>query len=125
MAQSVSASLARFLFQDLFGSIIYFPAWWITRGFSYFINGYLSFLVRMQHRLAVGLWIKNIFTPMYGQYDAAGRIISFFMRSFQILARGAGFLIVAVVASVAIFIWVLLPAIAAVALLAQIVGLFL
>jgi len=34
------------------------------------------------------VWIKNIFTPMYGQTDWQGKLISFFMRLFQIIFRG-------------------------------------
>jgi len=33
------------------------------------------------------IWVKNIFIPMYGQYNAIGRFISFFVRLFQIISR--------------------------------------
>ena len=37
--------------------------------------------------LAIKVWIKNIFVPMFGMHDWQSRIISFFMRVVQIIGR--------------------------------------
>lgn len=81
--------LQRLLLEALF-DIFYFPIWWYTGGslraarycYALFMHGNLI--------LAPGLWLKNIFVPMYGQYDWQGRIISFVMRVIQIIARTIG-----------------------------------
>ncbi len=46
----------------------------------------------VQEFLGLDIWIKNLFKPMYGQRDIAGKIISFFMRLFQIIFRSFAFL---------------------------------
>lgn len=37
--------------------------------------------------MAVGVWVKNIFVPMFGQRDWQSRIISFVMRVVNIIGR--------------------------------------
>lgn len=44
-------------------------------------------IIRTWRGLALDIWLKNIFVPMYGQRDAASRIISFLMRLVQIIFR--------------------------------------
>ncbi len=74
--------------QKLVRDIIAFPVWWYRFGVAH-VAGMLwrSFTYRV-HSLAIGVWIKNLFVPMYGQYDIASRLISFAMRVLQIIARG-------------------------------------
>jgi hypothetical protein len=65
----------------------YFPIWWYTVGagraglycWHLFQDGNI--------RLAPGLWLKNIFVPMFGQSDFQGRLISFFMRLVNVIGR--------------------------------------
>jgi len=68
-------------------SVVLFPVWWFTRGLFSVMDTAVAFLSNRQQGLALVVWVKNIFKPMYGQYDLAGRFISFFMRLFQIIAR--------------------------------------
>ncbi|MFZ4648052.1 MAG: hypothetical protein ACOYMB_00250 [Patescibacteria group bacterium] len=68
--------------------VIYFPFWWYSVGFIRFLRSLGRFLKEKQESLALFVWIKNIFRPMYGQEDFAGRLISFFMRVIQIIFRG-------------------------------------
>jgi hypothetical protein len=67
--------------------IIYFPLWWYSRGLFNLLLGVRDFLVDKQKSLALLVWIKNIFKPMYGQYDWQGFLISFFVRLVQIIFR--------------------------------------
>ena len=73
---------------EIFRDIIYFPAWWYARGLFLVIDKSIAFLSYQQNALALFVWAKNIFRPMYGQYDWQGRLISFFMRLVQIIFRG-------------------------------------
>ena len=67
--------------------ILLFPVWWYSRG-ARAMAGYLYRAVVFEaRRLAIGLWIQNIFVPMYGQWNWQGRLVSFFMRVVQILGR--------------------------------------
>ncbi len=85
------------LLAETFLDFLYFPFWWYTVG-TY--RAWLWCFEKMSagnDYLAPGLWLRNIFVPMYGQYDWEGRIISFFMRLFQVITR-----------SLVLFVWVIL-----------------
>lgn len=59
--------------------------------------------------MAPGLWLKNIFVPMYGQTDWQGRIMSFFMRFVNVVGRGIGLAIYSVVIILLFFLWLAFP----------------
>jgi hypothetical protein len=82
---------------QIIGQILYFPVWWYTVGFVRLVRGAWRFFRNQEKSLAWSIWIKNLFVPMYGQNDWAGRLISFFVRSAQILGR-----------SVVLFFWLAL-----------------
>lgn len=97
------------VFAELIRDVLYFPAWWYSRGLLNLAGGLKNFLVDKQKFLALFVWIKNIFRPMYAQYDLPGMLISFFMRLFQIFARTAIMLIWIFVCAAIILFWILLP----------------
>ena len=97
------------IISDLIRDIIYFPAWWYSQGLLQFVLILKNFLVSKQKSLALLVWIKNIFRPMYGQYDWQGMLISFFMRVFQIIVRSLMMLFGAMVCLLALIGWVILP----------------
>lgn len=59
--------------------------------------------------LAVTLWIKNWFVPMFGQHDWQGRIISVFIRTVQIIIRSILFVLWSVVVVFGFLLWVFGP----------------
>ena len=67
--------------------IFYFPLWWFSVGIKRAGLWCFDLFKYGNEWLAPGLWMANIFVPMYGQYDWQGRIISFFMRLAQIAIR--------------------------------------
>lgn len=67
--------------------IVYFPLWWYSAGLARAARRGGERFRQGNSRLAPGLWLKNIFVPMYGQFDWQGRIISFFMRLAQVIGR--------------------------------------
>ena len=77
--------------------VFYFPFWWYSRGLWNLILRIKDFLADRERGLALRVWIENIFVPMFGQRDWVSRLISFFMRVFQIIIR-----------SIALFLWLLL-----------------
>ena len=74
------------------------------------------------HALAIGIWIKHVFTPMYGQHDWQGRLISFFMRVVQIILRAIALVAWAAVAVAVILFWLMVPFALAAILTLQFVG---
>ncbi|OGF24010.1 hypothetical protein A3H09_04020 [Candidatus Falkowbacteria bacterium RIFCSPLOWO2_12_FULL_45_13] len=95
---------------ELIFDVLYFPLWWYSRGLVNIIVGVKDFLVNKQKSLALLVWIKNIFKPMYAQYDWQGMLISFFMRVIQIIFRSMTMLVWLVLSLAAIIFWTTLPA---------------
>lgn len=94
---------------ELVRDILYFPVWWYSRGLLNLAVGLKNFLVNKQKALALFVWIKNIFRPMYAQYDWAGMLISFFMRLVQIIFRSIIMLFWLMVSLAVIIFWILFP----------------
>jgi len=89
--------------------VLYFPLWWYGRGLVNLIKAIINFLADKQKSLALLVWIKNIFRPMYAQYDLAGVLISFFIRLVQIIFRGIVMLVWFIFSLAAIIFWILFP----------------
>lgn len=99
----------RLVFLDVLGDFFYFPVWWYTVGlWQMFRKCWLSLLER-QRDLAIDIWLKNLFVPMYGQHDFAGRVISFFMRLAQIVGRVFVLLIWFTLLMVFLGVWLFIP----------------
>ncbi|RMD51359.1 hypothetical protein D6827_02390 [Candidatus Parcubacteria bacterium] len=87
----------KYFFVDLFGGIIRWPFWWYTRGLVLVIGWSVDTVKMYAKTLAISVWIKNIFVPMFGFYDWQSRLISFIMRVANIIGR-----------SIALFILILI-----------------
>ena len=100
---------AQFIIKDLIGELLYWPVWWYTRGLLNVLKFWVNEIRDQEQRLGVHIWLKNIFTPMFGQYDWEGRIISFFMRLVQIIVRSIVLLIWSVMVSFFVIVWIVFP----------------
>ncbi len=113
MANSTIGIVAKYAAVDVVGSFLYFPVWWYTKGLVRTAAGCVRTVRGYARQFGVGVWLKNLFVPMFGQYDAAGRAISFFMR----LAALAYYSLVLAVISLLMFglllVWIALPIAAA------------
>ena len=94
---------------ELVWNIFYFPIWWYGRGLVNLVIGLINFLADKQKSLALLIWIKNIFRPMYAQYDWSGMLISFFMRLAQIIFRSIIMLFWFMFFLAVIAFWILFP----------------
>lgn len=94
---------------ELARNILYFPVWWYSRGLLNLIIGFKNFLLDKEKSLALLIWIKNIFRPMYAQYDWQGMLISFFMRLVQIIFRSLVMAAWLIISLAIIIFWILLP----------------
>lgn len=99
----------RTVFVNTIADFFYFPIWWYTRGLLKQFKGVTGSFLSRKHDLAIDVWLKNIGTPMYGQYDFAGRVISFFMRLAQIIGRTFVLAVWAVLLLLWLLVWVAIP----------------
>ncbi|HAY12725.1 MAG: hypothetical protein US83_C0004G0115 [Candidatus Falkowbacteria bacterium GW2011_GWC2_38_22] len=97
------------IFAEIGRDILFFPLWWYTRGLFNVVNAQINFIKDRQKSLALLVWIKNIFKPMYGQYDWQGMLISIFMRLVQIVFRSIFLFFWMIIAVVVVLAWVVLP----------------
>ena len=89
--------------------VFYFPLWWVSFGIKRALLWCVEVFKSGNEWLAPGLWIANLFVPMYGQYDWQGRIISFLMRSAQIIFRLIGITIWLFFCTVLFIVWIVWP----------------
>ena len=100
--------LQRLLLEALL-DIFYFPIWWYSKGALHALRWCFNLLKLGNENLAPGLWLANLFVPMFGQYDLQGRIVSFFMRLVQIIARSIGLVLWLIVCLAFFSAWLALP----------------
>lgn len=97
------------VFLETIADFFYFPLWWYSRGLLKQLKGAGGSIVARQDALAIDIWIKNLGKPMYGQYDFVGRLISFFMRLFQIGVRTLMLIVWTALVLVWLAVWLLIP----------------
>lgn len=66
---------------------LYFPIWWYSAGSVWALRLCFQLFTVQQTKLSPMLWLKNLFVPMYGQYDWQGRIVSVFIRGANVIVR--------------------------------------
>lgn len=89
--------------------VFYFPVWWFSFGMKRTAAWCLTVFKSGNDWLAPGLWIANLFVPMYGQYDWEGRLVSFFMRLVQILFRLFGLSVWTIFCLTLFAVWIAWP----------------
>ncbi len=94
---------------EFFFDLFYFPVWWYTVGLARHAKSCVSIFQSGNEQLAPGLWLKNIFVPMFGQYDWQGRLVSFFIRFVNVIGRFLALCVWAAVTIVLFVIWPLAP----------------
>lgn len=105
--------------------VLMLPVWWYTRGLNKLIQRLADWQIVEWRRLALWVWIKNLFTPMFHDYTIIGRGLSFVMRVIIITIRLVS-LIAKFAFKVALLImWILLPPITVIGLLASLFNLML
>lgn len=97
------------IFRETVLDFLLFPVWWYTKGVVRMGKGIGHAIARRQRSLALGLWIANLFKPMYGQEDWQGKIISFFFRLLILFWRTVLFFVWLACMAVLFFLYLLLP----------------
>ncbi len=122
MVQNAFVLSVRYFVIDLVWGIIFFPFWWYTRGLARFGIWIWSFLTLERQSLSIGIWVKNLFVPMYGTHDIAGRLISIFMRLVQIIGRTFLLGIWSVLLFALFILYLCLPVLVVIQILYHVVG---
>ena len=89
--------------------IIKLPLWWYTVGFFNFFTGVWTSVKNFDQTIGFTIWLKNIFTTLFHQYDFSGRAVSFFIRLVTILIRGLILLTLFLIHVVLILFWLVWP----------------
>lgn len=84
MQNNAIVLFVRFLVTDIVLDVVRFPVWWYTRGAAHVAGWYGEQLGYGLDRLALLVLLKNLGTPMFGDYSWQGKIISFFVRIVQL-----------------------------------------
>ncbi len=109
MSKNILTQASKLLILDYIAEILYFPVWWYGPGLrnalEYFANG----LVEANRFTGLILLLRNLFKPMFAQYDKQGRIISFFMRLVLLIYKGLIFFLMVVFYFIILMFWILLP----------------
>lgn len=117
-------SAGKAVFGDVLGGILNAPVFWYTRGAVDAFHYCIRLIVRRWKTLGLGVWIVNIFVPMYAQHDITGTLISFFMRLIQIFARGIVMILWTALVVVMFIAYMVAPVFIVVELFRQLIGVF-
>jgi len=115
----------RLVLTEVFGGIASLPIWWYTRGLSLMTAWFRNSVRDASETFSLGVWVKNLFMPMYGDNEWSGRVISFGVRFAMIFVRGGAVAAWSLIAFVGLAVYVLVLSAAVLGLLYHSVGLIL
>jgi hypothetical protein len=109
MKKNIASTALKYVIVDLIGDILYFPLWWYSRGLADTAIFCWHKIQQRQEKLGLSIWINNLFTPMFGQYDFEGRLISFLVRLIQIILRSIFLLFYVIAVASLVIVWIIIP----------------
>lgn len=122
MAQNVVVIGMKYFFIDLFGGVVGFPIWWYTRGLANTARFCFGSIGRQWQNLGLGVWLKNLFVPMYGETELSGRLISIFMRFVVLIGKGIAFIVWSIILVTLFVIYLLLLPLVVLVIVVNIIG---
>ncbi|NMC51360.1 hypothetical protein GYA54_01360 [Candidatus Kuenenbacteria bacterium] len=114
----------KFIFVDVILDFFYWPIWWYTTGLKKAIIFCGRQIGDAWRVLALGIWLRNLFTPMYGDRSILGRLISFGVRIVILIWRLIWMAIWVVIIFSVLAIWLWAPVVAVWMLVGHIKALF-
>lgn len=109
---------------DVLGELLAAPVFWYARGAAD-AGRYCVGMIRDRWlALGVGVWIRNLFVPMFGSRDITGVLISFFMRLFQIIVRGLAMAAWTLIVAALFVLYLAVPVFVLFQIFRQVAGLF-
>lgn len=98
--------------KEVFTELLLAPLWWYSGGLLKIGKWWWQEIRTGAKRLSLRILISHWFKPMYGQYDTAGRIISFFFRTLMVVWNMLMMIIWLIGVTVAVVIYLCLPVVA-------------
>lgn len=91
---------------------LYWPVWWYGPGLIWFAQSRWAYLQYQWTKQGVGIILRNLGTPMFGQTDALSRVISLGLRTWQLGWHNLILLGLGVAQVVLILLWItVMPAV--------------
>jgi len=110
MSDHILIATLKYIAVEIIWDVIYFPIWWYSKGLMRVINYCIeSATFHVNRRMALGIWIKSMFKPMYGDYTREGRIISIFMRFVVLIWKLVSAVLWLVLLFIIFILWIALP----------------
>ena len=109
MTQNIIIQAFKSFVIDFLKEVLYFPIWWYTAGLKRTILYIGNGIRNSFFNLALPIMFKNLFKPMFGQYDRQGRIISFFMRIILTISRSIVFILFIIFYLLLLIVWIIMP----------------
>jgi hypothetical protein len=88
--------------------IVRFPWWWYSGGLKQVMAKCWRAFSATRARVALGVFAKYLFKPMYQDYTWQGRVISFFMRLFLLVVKLVRYILAAAWYALLVLAWILL-----------------
>lgn len=99
----------KFLVWDVLLDVVRAPVWWYTGGVALAYRGLRDVWLEMEKRMSLKVWMKHLFTPMYGMRDWQSRIISFFVRLVMLVWKLFVVVLFTFLLAALLVGWLLLP----------------
>jgi hypothetical protein len=104
--------------------ILGLPIWWYGQGLAAFLKRLSQTISDVSKILALRVWIKNLFVPMYGETSFSGKVISFGIRLIMVFVRGLGVVLFSLLLFVGFIVYIVALPIVILGLLYHLAGLF-
>lgn len=98
-----------FILRDIVIDVLRVPFWWYTEGLVTTSRVLIRSFWETERRLAFRVWLRNLFTPMYGMYDWQSRIISFVMRAVLMVWKLFYLAVWSAILLAACAVWIAMP----------------
>lgn len=89
----VIVSGIKFILIDILADFVIWPVWWYTVGLKNRLKFSWVQIKKIWLSLGLHIWLRNLFTPMYGDKSIVGRLISFPVRLIMLVWKLFWFLI--------------------------------
>ena len=94
---------------EFFIDFLYAPLWWYTKGLKRAAQFSARLVAAGNAQFAPGIWLLNIFVPMFGQYDWQGRLVSFFVRLVNVIIRSILLIMWVLFSLFVLLLWIFIP----------------
>jgi hypothetical protein len=111
-------------FQLALSRVLRLPIWWYGQGIAAFLKRLSQAISDVSKTLAIRVWMKNLFIPMYGDTSFAGRTISFGIRLVMIVIRELGVVLFSLLLFVGLLVYAAALPVVIFGLLYHLLGLF-